>query len=132
MSRTLIDESMRENESLRYFIDIHSADASNEITSVKIDNDSYAKVLFVVSMENKFYESTLEYANTLNSMLDKRLSRGIMKKSDANTYYNQDIDARCLMIELGGYESTKEEIENTIKFLAKILYEFMSEGYDGN
>ena len=132
ISRNFIDEYWREHETLKYFIDIHRSNASREITNVTIGNDNYAKILFVVSMENKFYEESLEFADVINSMLDSRLSRGIMKKTDENNYYNQDMDAKCLLIELGGYESTKEEVDNTLKLFAEILYEYMSEGYYGN
>ena len=132
VSRKYIDEYWKETETLKYFIDIHVSNGSSEVTSTKIGSDSYAKILFVVSMENKFYERTLEFASTLNSMLDKRLSRGIMKNGDKDNFYNQDMDAYCLLIEVGGYESNKEEIDNTLKIFGEILYEYMSEGYNGN
>ena len=132
VSREFIDEAMREHETLKYFIDIQSSNASPEVTSAKIDNLNYAKLLFVVSMNNKFYDKQLEFAETLNNILDSRLSRGITKKSDNNTYFNQDIDANCLLIEIGGKDSSKEEIENTMITFGQILHEFMSEGYYGN
>lgn len=132
VSREFIDEYWREVETLKYFIDIHVSNASSEVTSTRIGSDNYAKVLFVVSMENKYYDRALEFANTLNSMLDSRLSRGIMKKTDKDNYYNQDMDAMCLLIEIGGYESSTEEIDNILKIFGEILYEYMSEGYYGN
>ena len=131
-SRHFIDERWKEFEALKFFIDIHISNASREVTSAKIDANSYAKVLFIVNMENKFYERTLEFATTINDMLDKRISRGIMKKSDTNNYYNQDMDANCLLIELGGIDSAKEEVDNTMRILGSILFEYMSEGYNGN
>lgn len=132
ISRDFIDEAMRKYETLRYFVDIHTSDTSSDVTTIKINDDKYAKILFIVSMESDFYERTLEFAETLNSMLDKRLSRGIMKKTDTDNYYNQDMDAMCLTLEIGGYGSSKEEIDNTIKVLSGVLMEYMSEGYNGN
>ena len=128
ISRTFIDDAMRKNETLRYFIDIHRSNASSEVTTIEIDGIKYAKLLFVVSMDGDFYDRMLEFAETLNSMFDKRLSRG---NTATNNFYNQDMDALCLTLEIGGYESTLEEVSNTIKVFAGVLYEYMSEGYDG-
>lgn len=132
VSRSFIDKAMRDNETLRYFIDIHTTNTSRDVTSIKIEEDNYAKVLFIVSMNGKFYERQMSFAETLNSMLDNRLSRGIMKKNDIDNFYNQDMDAYCLTLEIGSSESTSEEIDNTVKVLGEILHEYMSEGYNGN
>ena len=55
------------------------------------------------------------------------LSRGVIKKQGAgvNGVYNQDISPKSMLIEIGGYENTFEEVMCTVEALSKILYEYI-------
>ncbi len=48
MSRTVIETAMTENRDLTYFIDLHRDSLRKDNTTIKINNKSYAKVVFVL------------------------------------------------------------------------------------
>ena len=57
------------------------------------------------------------------------ISRGILEKSsfNANGIYNQDVNEYVLLIEVGGENNYIEEVNNTLKVLAKCIYKFLRE-----
>ena len=131
-SRILMEDAFLKNSSLRFFIDLHRDSSVYEKTTFKIENDSYAKILFVVGLEHNNYELNLKVASDINDLLVKvnpELSRGIMKKSGdgVNGIYNQDFNQNVILLELGGQYNTFEEVNNTLKILAKVLSQYLTE-----
>lgn len=129
-SKIFIENAIKKNPSLEFFIDIHRDAIKKSDSIVKIDNKNCAKILFVVGLENKTYQKNLDLANTLNRMVRKKypgLSRGVLTKkgSGVNGVYNQDISPQMILLEIGGYQSTIDEVQNTIKLLAPILKEYL-------
>lgn len=128
-SRYYIDKRKKEMDSLEYFIDIHRDSVGKSATTVEIDGKAYAKILFVVGLEHDNYEKNLEFVNKLKGHIDKRLIRGISKKSGAsvNGIYNQDTSPNAILIEVGGVDNTIIEVDNTMKVFAKALFEYEEE-----
>lgn len=129
-SRLLMLENISKYDSLKYFIDIHRDSVSKTVSTVTINNKSYAKILFVVGLEHDNYQSNLDNMNKINTLAEKYypgLSRGIYKKSGAgvNGIYNQDINSNVILIELGAVENNIEEVFNTIEALSNILYYYI-------
>lgn len=126
-SRFYFLKRMNEYPSIKLFIDLHRDSARKNATTVEIDGKNYAKVLFVVGLDHDNYESNLILAEQLNNMIDKRLSRGISKKtgSKVNGIYNQDLSENSILIEVGGQDNTIEEVNNTLKELSLILFKYM-------
>ena len=84
--------------------------------------------MFVLAAKNKNYKSNEEFINKINSKLDenyKGLSRGIYKRNDV--IFNQDLNPKAMLIELGGVDNTIEELNNTLEVLAKVLKEVLDE-----
>ena len=52
----LLEKRILEYPSLNYFIDIHRDSLTKDKTTVVIDDKEYAKVLFIVGLENKNYK----------------------------------------------------------------------------
>lgn len=134
-SRILLEDAKNKNPDIRYFIDLHRDSSVYEKTTCKIDDTPYAKILFVVGLEHDNYEDNLKLASILNEKLiayNKDLSRGIMKKSGpgVNGIYNQDFNKNVVLIELGGQYNTFDEANNTLKVLAKILSDYLTEKYE--
>ncbi len=131
-SRILLENSVKKNPTLKYFIDLHRDSSVYEKTTCQIDNVSYAKVMFLIGLEHDNYEENLELATKLNNKVkavNPCLSRGIYKKSGPGVdgIYNQDFNKNVMLIELGGQYNTIEEANNTLKILAKILAEYIRE-----
>ena len=131
-SRILLEESIINYPTLKYFIDLHRDSSVYEKTTCVIDNKSYAKILFVLGLENKNYLENEKMINSLNERLIKVnscLSRGITKKSGVGVdgVYNQDFNSNAILIELGGQYNTITEVNNTLKIFAKVLAEYIWE-----
>lgn len=131
-SRILLEEKKEKYPTLEYFIDIHRDSLEKAKTTVTIDNKDYAKVLFIVGMENETYEKNLELTERIDSKLKEyypNLSKGIYKKSGAgvNGIYNQDFSPNTILIEIGGYENTTTEVLNTSLAFAKCFLEVIHE-----
>ncbi len=131
-SRIFLEQAQKDYPSLNYYIDLHRDSSSYGVTSTEIDGVKYAKVLFVVGLEHESYEKNLQFANRLNDLIkdvDSSLSRGIMEKKGkgVNGKYNQDFSPHTVLIEVGGQYNSIEEVNNTLKVLAKVLFLYISE-----
>lgn len=129
MSRTVVEEAMSTNEDIEYLIDIHRDSARKNVTTKEINGESYARLYFIVGMENKNREQNLALATDLHNALEakyKGISRGVFPKdySKGNGIYNQDLSANSLLIEIGGVDNTMEELYRTVDALAEVLSEY--------
>ncbi len=132
VSRIFMEEAVKKTPTLKYFIDLHRDSSVYDKTTTNINGESYAKVLFIVGLENKNYELNLQLANKLKEKIvnyDKSLFRSIYKKSGAgvNGIYNQDFNPNTMLIEVGGQYNNISEVNNTLQVLAKVISEYIKE-----
>lgn len=118
------------NQDIKFYIDLHRDSVKKNITTTTINNKKCAKILFVIGLEHENYKENLEVTTKLNDLIKKKyptLTRGIYKKSGSgvNGIYNQDFDKNVLLLELGGYENTFEEVKNTIDLIVPIISEMV-------
>lgn len=130
VSRMLLEEAKTKNPTLTYFIDLHRDAGSHSKTTTTINDEAYAKVLFVVGLDHDNYEPNLRLANELNSLFNKyypSLSRGVITKSGkgVNGIYNQDFNPQTLLIEIGGENNEIDEVNNTISAFSDILFKYI-------
>lgn len=131
-SRTLLEESIIKYPSLKYFIDIHRDSLPHDKTTISINNKDYAKVIFLIGLENPKYEENLEFTEKINNKMNELypgLSKGIYKKGGpgVNGVYNQDFSKYTILIEIGGYENTTNEVLNTTIAFSKCFMEVINE-----
>ena len=131
VSREFLEDIKLNNPSLIYFIDLHRDSVARSITTEKINDVSYAKLMFLLGLENESYIKNQEVISTLNNYLEtnyKGISRGIYKKAGAgvNGVYNQDFDSNVMLIEVGGVDNTIDEVSNSIKLIANMLYDYIN------
>ncbi|HHW68964.1 MAG TPA: hypothetical protein GX747_01305 [Tenericutes bacterium] len=117
--------------SLKLFIDIHRDSIKKNASTIKINNKEYAKVLFVVGLEHKNKDTALKVANSVNAIVNskyKGLSRGVITKGGAGVdgIYNQDFHPNMILLEIGGYQNTIEEILNTVEAMSLVIKEYLS------
>lgn len=134
-SRSLLEDSIIKFPSLSYFIDIHRDSVKKSITSITIDGVDYAKVLFILGLENENYKENQIMIESLNEKINKKypgLSRGIYKKQGAgvNGIYNQDFSPHCILIEFGGNNNTIDEVYNSVLVVGKMISEYIEEDYE--
>ncbi|WP_088072139.1 stage II sporulation protein P [Gottfriedia luciferensis] len=126
MSRAVVQEALSKDRDLDYLIDIHRDDQRKDVTTIDIDGKKYAKLYFIVGVENKDYKKNLQLAKDINNEVkkfNKGLSRGIYSKNykQGNGVYNQDLSPNSLLIEVGGVDNTLPELYRTIDLLSEIL-----------
>ena len=130
VTKLLMEDAKSKNEGLKYFIDLHRDSVKKSISTATIDNKKYAKILFIVGLENKNYQSNLSITEKLNNSFNEKypgLSRGIYKKQGAgvNGVYNQDFSPNTILIEVGGVENTIDEVYNTCEAISVVLTEYI-------
>ena len=131
-SRINLEKIKEHYPSIKIFIDLHRDSVKKQYSTTTIDNKDYAKVLFVIGKEHKNYEKNLEFTTQLNTFIEQNyptLTKGILQKEGpgVNGIYNQDIAPNIILMEVGGYENTKEEVENTLGIITNIIKEKINE-----
>lgn len=135
VSRMFMEDAKQKFPSLKYFVDLHRDSVSKKISTTTINNKSYARILFIIGLENSNYQANLDFTNRLNERFNSlypNLSRGIYKKqgSGVNGIYNQDFSDRTILIEVGGEENTIEEVNNTMLAISNVLIQIIGEDYE--
>ena len=131
-SRILLENSIIKYPSLKYFIDIHRDSLPRDKTTIEIDGKNYAKVIFIIGLENNNYQENLSFTEKINNKMNEYypgLSKGIYKKEGegVNGVYNQDFSKYTILIEIGGYENTTLEVLNTTLAFSKCFLEVINE-----
>lgn len=131
-TRILLEQRKQEYPTLKYFIDIHRDSIPKDKTTVTINNKSYAKILFLIGLENPNYQENLIFTEKLNNKLNQKypnLTKGIYKKGGpgVNGVYNQDFSKYLILVEMGGYQNTPIEVLNSSLALAECFMEVINE-----
>ena len=131
-SRVLLEQSIVKYPTLKYFIDIHRDSLEREKTTYQLNEKEYAKIIFIVGLENKNYQNNLELTERINQKLNEKypgLSKGILQKKGAgvNGVYNQDFSPNTILVEIGGYQNNTTEVLNTTLAFADCFMEVINE-----
>ena len=132
VSRSYIEDTYKNNNTIKYLFDIHRDAGSHEYTTLCVENKCYAKILFIIGLENPTYIENQKYTEEISKRINdkvKGLSKGILQKQGkkVNGIYNQDFSPRTTLIEVGGENNTMEEVYNTLKVLSEVLIEYIKE-----
>ena len=135
VTKMLMESAYEKYPTLNYFVDIHRDSVSKKISTVTIGDKQYAKILFIVGLDNKDYKYNLEITEKLNEMFKSKypgISRGIYKKQGkgVNGIYNQDFHKNTILIEVGGEENTIDEVLNTTIAISEVLSLYIKENGD--
>ena len=128
VTRSMMENAKKNNPTLKYYIDLHRDSLTRDKTTLTVDGKSYAKILFIVGLENTSYQENLDFTNKISDLLNQKvkgLSKGIYKKEGplVNGVYNQDFSNRVILIELGGNENTIDEVYRSLIVLGEVLDE---------
>lgn len=121
-TRTFLKDKLNQYNDFDLIIDLHRDATSKEKTTITMNNKKYAKVMFVMRQNYP----NVEFAKNLNTVIENKypdLSRGIYNKYVDN--FNQDLNKKTILLELGGNYNTIEEVVNTIDILANSIEEFL-------
>ena len=134
-SRVLMEQAKEKYPSLVYFIDIHRDSLNHDRTTLTYNEKNYAKVMFLVGLENPTYDGNLDFSTMISESINSKvpeLSKGIYKKEGVgvNGVYNQDFSNRTILIEIGGPENTIDEVYETLLVLSEVLTEVIESDQD--
>ena len=132
VSRMYLENAKKNIPSLKYFIDLHRDSVNKKISTVEINGKSYARILFVLGLENINYLENKKVMEFMEDFLNTNyygISRGIFEREGpgVNGVYNQDFSNNCVLIEVGGEYNTTEEVANTIEVIAEMINAYVGE-----
>ncbi|MEO4054402.1 stage II sporulation protein P [Solibacillus sp. CAU 1738] len=127
VSREQLQNGLDANKSIKMVFDIHRDSQNRKATTININGQDYARIVFVVSTISDNYKKNRDFAMLLHEKLEELypgLSRGVVEKEGKprNTY-NQDVLDNSSLLEIGGVENTLEETYRTTEVLAKVIKE---------
>ncbi|WP_067727362.1 stage II sporulation protein P [Oceanobacillus damuensis] len=128
-SREIAEEVFASNKDIQFAFDLHRDSQPRDLTTTDIDGEAYARIMFVIGMENADHEKNLELATKLHYLMEEKypgISRGLLPKEGGGTngVYNQDLSDNSILIEFGGVENTMEELYRSADALAEVFSEF--------
>lgn len=114
------------NSNLDLYIDLHRDSINYSLSNITVDGIDYAKIMFVVgtNYDNSVNMQVASSLVTKIESINKNISRGIFTR---NSVYNQDFNDKCVLIEVGGPESTYESISNSLEILARAISEYIGD-----
>lgn len=135
VTKTFLEKAKEKYPSLKFYIDVHRDSVKYSITTKTINDKKYARVMFLIGLENKNYEENLKVTEAINNEVEKKypgLSRGIYKKKGkgVNGVYNQDFSSNCILIEFGGNKNTIDEVYNTVIALGEIISNYIGDTFE--
>ncbi len=130
-SRMYLEDTALEYDSLEYFIDIHRDSVGRDLSTHEYKGESYAKIMFVVGVGHDRYAQNLELAKELQKTMEKLcpgITRSLVEKSTetGNGIYNQDFSPNAVLVEIGGWDNTYEEMANTSELLGEAIAEVIA------
>lgn len=131
-SRKFLEEALKNNQNLKLIIDIHRDSIPKDKSTVIINNKTCSKILFVVGEEYDSYTENLKMTNYINEKIKEKypdLTRGVITKGGkgSNGIYNQDLNPKITLMEIGSNQNTIDEVLNTIELIAPIIGEYVNE-----
>lgn len=126
VTRELLNNMIEDEYDL--YIDFHRDSSKRETSTVSIDKKNYARLMFVVGGKHETYTNNYQLSEDLNKHLknfNNKISRGIYVRKSSS--YNQDLDANVILIEVGGPENTREEVNNSLHVLSDVLKNYYYE-----
>ena len=125
VSKMYLENSLRENGQYDLVIDFHRDSLDKKYSTLVYNQKSYAKILFVVGKSSGKFDMVNQLSTELSNRANEKvpgLSKGIMVKKN---HYNQGICDHTILIEFGGQNNTKEEVQNTIEVMSQVIKEYL-------
>ncbi|MBQ3021150.1 MAG: stage II sporulation protein P [Bacilli bacterium] len=114
------------NKDMKLYIDLHRDSINYKLSNITIDGKDYAKIMFVVGTNYNYQENMNVATSLVNEIesINNKISRGIFTRTSV---YNQDFNENCVLIEVGGPNSTYESVSNSLSVLALAIKNYLGE-----
>ena len=127
-SGVTLDKYLKEYGDFKLIIDLHRDDVKKEAVTTKLNGESLARFMFVVTQKNPKYAKQKELVDSMIG-ISNTLFKGLLRSQSITTYdhgmgfYNQNRSNNAVLLEVGSNNNTIEEAKNTGKYLARIIAE---------
>ncbi|MGE5629111.1 MAG: stage II sporulation protein P [Solirubrobacterales bacterium] len=126
-SAVTFDSYMKKYGDFKLIIDLHrdSVSSKNAVT-MKINGESVAKIMLVMSRKNPHFNKNMALANKLIQNSDKLFPgfcKGVCYYNYGTRYFNQDKSNNAVLIEVGADINTTTESKASAKYIARIIAE---------
>ncbi|WP_252502896.1 stage II sporulation protein P [Sporosarcina sp. Marseille-Q4943] len=130
--RPFVKKQLSEKE-YDLIIDIHRDAVGPEKTTIVHEEERYAKVAFVLGLDNPSYKKNAVMTNRLKTEMEKRIpgiTRDVIPKGGAGVdgKYNQDLHPNLILLELGGIGNSEDELNRTISVISEAIVEILNNG----
>lgn len=106
-------------------IDFHRDAIPREASYLEMNGVTYAKMMPVIGGLSKNADVIKQNASTLSDIIDSKV-HGIMRSVMVReSYYNQDVSDRMMLIECGGDVNPFSEVKNSMGVLAEGIYDYL-------
>lgn len=107
-------------------VDIHRDSLKAERTTIMYEGEKYAKIVFVIGGEYNNFKLNKELTERLTIELEKivpGITRPLVFKAGhgVDGKYNQDLDPRLILVEMGGIGNNEAELNRTSAVFAKAV-----------
>ncbi|HEY8805751.1 MAG TPA: stage II sporulation protein P [Clostridium sp.] len=128
-SGVTLDKYLKVYEKFDLIIDLHrDSIMDNNAVTTNINGAKVAQFMFVVTDKNPKYAKQKKLINSMISISNK-LYPGLVRANPIYYYhwgmgfYNQNRSDNAMLIEVGTYTNTVEEVKNTGKYLSRVIAE---------
>lgn len=125
-SRPTVQKYLKKYPGLKLIIDLHrDGEVKRNIDTAIINNEKYARVMFVAGINFKNHEKYNKVTQKLETEFDylySGFSRGIDYK---NGKYNQDLSPNMVLLEVGSNENSLDEALRSTSVVAKVIAKYL-------
>lgn len=131
-----VESYLNQFPNLKLIIDLHrDSGPSKDKTTVEINGQSLARIMFVTSKASPYYS---EMMTTVNSMIntaknlfpgllaDGNSGEGLYEYNHGSNNFNQDLSPACILTEFGTELNTAQEAKLSAKYLARLIAETLN------
>lgn len=129
-SRETVQAYLSKYGDFKIIIDLHRdavSESSKSAVTTNINGEDLARFMFVVTKNNPNYDASVNLATRLTEKSEELfpgLWRGkLMTYNRGSNYFNQDLSANSLLVEIGANCNTPQESNNTARYLARLIAE---------
>lgn len=127
-SGVTLDKYLKSYGDFKLIIDLHRDSVDKNAITTKINGQNVAEFMFVVTQRNPKYANQKKLISSMIGISNKLFPNFVREKS-IYTYdygigfYNQNKSNNAVLIEVGTYNNSIEEVKNSGKYLARIIAE---------
>ena len=125
-----VDRYLKKYGDFKLVIDLHRDGVDDpKLVTTKINGENVAKSMFVISRDNPQYNKNLKVANDLVE-ISNRLFPGLFRyhcyRDHSTRYFHQNKSGNSVLIELGANSNNLQDAKNSVKYLARIMGEYIN------